>query len=241
MNQTNVPFPEAGAVRVAANPRALPSLRRAGPPGPNRFDDPEGVFVVRYLADTLRGCLIELLARFRYDPEAEQRIASVEGVVEQDDDGSHPGPNALGDWLTIQQVARCHLLDPDARLISVNDAALLARLDRHPSVRAALDASSLATPERPAELDGATIRLPGAIGRNITQAVSRAIYEQDPRPSGLVYRSRLDDDERCWGIYGETAVRFESARLLSPETDGEAVRSAARLYELALPQPWAPP
>lgn len=224
-------------MRVAANPPALPSLRRTGTPGPNRFDDPQCTYSVRYVADRIRGCLVELLARFRYDNEAERRIAAVVGV-DDDAEGAHPGADAVGDWLAVQQVATCQLVEPAAPFVSVNDAAELAALDRHPDVRAVLDTSPLSAPGKPAELDGAAIRLPGAIGRVITQAVSRAVYERDPQPAGIAYRSRLDDNERCFAIYGETPVRFDAPRSLSPAVDGHAVRSAAKLYELALPPTW---
>lgn len=62
--QTNsLRFPDLGAVRVHPDPAALPRLRHEGP-GRNRFDDPQGAFVVRYAAYTLHRCLVETLSRF---------------------------------------------------------------------------------------------------------------------------------------------------------------------------------
>jgi hypothetical protein len=235
-------WPEEGAVRVGPNPAALPSARRPGVVGPNRFDDPEGTFAVRYLADTLRGCLIELLARFRHNDDAEARISSVANV--DPDDGAHPGPAAIADWCKLQQVAaQCHLAQPrEVLLVSVNDAALLADLNQHPQVRAALDiAAKQGLCNKRAELDGATIRLSGPIGRSITQAASRALYDHEPRPSGLAYRSRLDDEERCWALYGETKVIFPEPIPLSPDNQEHrsVARTVAHLYKLELPAEWA--
>jgi hypothetical protein len=126
-------FPSAGALRVAADPARLPSEPRGGEPGPNRFDDPEGRFVVRYLAESLRGCLIELLARFRSNESAEARIAAVVGAK---DDGGHPGAEALADWLPRQRVAICRLIEPAGQLLDVNDVTLQVELDAEPGVRA---------------------------------------------------------------------------------------------------------
>lgn len=230
-------FPPAGVLRVAPDPARLPSEPRGGEPGPNRFDDPEGRFVVRYLADSLRGCLIELLARFRRNDTAEARIAAVVGAT---DDSGHPGAEALADWLPRQRVAVCHLLEPAGVLLDVNDAKLLVELDGEPGVRAVLRASGLGTPDDHVRLDEGTIRLSGRVGRRITQAVSRALYEREPRPAGLAYRSRLDDAERCWALYGETPVRFEPSVPLLPEDAShlEAVRAVAALYDLPLPASW---
>lgn len=230
-------FPPVGVLRVGPEPARLPSEPRGGEPGPNRFDDPEGMFVVRYLAESLRGCLIELLARFRRNDTAEARIAAVVGAK---DDRGRPGAEALAAWLPRQRVAVCHLVEPAGLLLDVNDATLLVELDADPGVRVVLRASGLGTADDPARLDEGTIRLRGLVGRRITQAVSRALYEREPRPAGLAYRSRLDDAERCWALYGETPVRFEPPVALTPEDAShlEAVRAVAALYDLPLPAAW---
>lgn len=66
-------------------PAALPRLRHEGP-GRNRFDDPEGVFVVRYAASSLRGCLVETMSRFRRHPDTEAVLRDIDGV-DPDDPG----------------------------------------------------------------------------------------------------------------------------------------------------------
>jgi hypothetical protein len=53
-----VPLPDSGAVRVHPAPEVLPQLRHEGP-GRNRFDDPHGIFLMRYTAANLRDELTE--------------------------------------------------------------------------------------------------------------------------------------------------------------------------------------
>ncbi len=73
-------MPAGGAVRVHRDPLALPSALRGGEVARNRFDDPSGQFLVRYLATTLRGALLEVLAGFRTSPALERQLAEVAGV-----------------------------------------------------------------------------------------------------------------------------------------------------------------
>ena len=54
--------------------------------------------------------------------------------------------------------------------------------------------------------DAALIRLGGDVGRPITQAVSRALYELHPEVDGIAYWSGIDPSERCWAIYGHVPV-----------------------------------
>lgn len=91
------------------------------------------------------------------------------------------------------------------------------------------------------ELDEATIRLSGALGHGVTQAVSRAIYDHHPRPDGITYRSRLDDDERLWALYDFVNVTFDGERALSPDDENHAqgVVSLATLWGLPLPAAWS--
>lgn len=81
-----IAYPAGGTIRVGVAPGRLPNPPRSeGDPerfsvGPNRLDDPYGRFVMRYTASTPRGCMVELLARFRVSPAAEAVLAAVEGV-----------------------------------------------------------------------------------------------------------------------------------------------------------------
>lgn len=245
MNVPNQPrhdtlqLPTDGAVRVHPEPAALPRLRHEGP-GRNRFDDPLAGFVVRYAADTLHGCLIETLARFRPHPDTEALLRDIEGV---DDDPGEPiyadPPLGLADWLAAQQVGHLQITSPTPQLVDIEEPALLDQLDKHPQVRAALDASGLGTPLDPARLDAAIIRLGGPVGRPITQAASRAVYEWVPGVDGIGYWSRLDSAERCWAIYDHVPVDV-TVTALDPANHEhrDTVRSVAHRFEITLPPQW---
>ncbi len=54
---------------------------------------------MRYSATTLRGCLVELLARFRRNPTAEMVLAAVTGIEEAEE--PYNGTAALVDRLDV--------------------------------------------------------------------------------------------------------------------------------------------
>lgn len=238
---TTISPPVAGAFRVHPAPELLPLAPRPGEPGRNRFDDPDGEFRVRYLASTLRGCCVELLARWQEDRATEDILEDVEGLDEFDD-LNLPDPEkiqGIRDWASKQLVVRC-MVDNREPLIDIDNSELLVELDKHPLVRAALQASPLGAETRRAHLDHAIIRLSGPVGRPITQAVSRAVRETYPFIRGLGYWSRIDDNERCWAVYQEAPVRFSESEQLHPDNPvhREAMRSAARLLQVNLPPEW---
>jgi hypothetical protein len=206
-------------------------------PGPNRYDDPNGLYTVRYLAENLTGALLETMARFRPSPDAEALLASITGV--EPDDLEHPDPAAgVADWLTHQHLGRITLAQP-APLVDIHDPTLLRDLDKHPLVRAALQASGLGTPLNPARLDEAVVRLGGPVGRPITQALSRALREWHPDLAGLAYRSRIDDQEWCWALWNTTPVDI-TVEPLTPthRHHRRAVQQAASALEITLPPHW---
>jgi hypothetical protein len=234
-------LPAGGGVRVHPQPAALPRLRHEGP-GRNRFDDPDGGFVVRYAASTLNGCLVETMARFRPHPETEALLRAIEGV-DADDPGEalYREPMAgVADWLRAQKVGRLQITSPMPVLVDIETPATLDQLDKHPRVRAALDASGLGTPLDPARLDTAIIRLGGWVGRPITQAASRAVYDWLVGVDGIGYWSRLDPRERCWAIYDHVPVDV-TVGPLDPNFDEhrDAVRAIAARFEIVLPRQWA--
>jgi hypothetical protein len=141
----SVSFPAAGVVRVHPEPAALPRLRHEGP-GRNRFDDPEATYVVRYAANSLHGCLVETMARFRPDPRTEQLLATIAGVDDDPAEAAYANPTiGVGDWLDRQCVGLVRITSPRPLLVDVEAVELLDALDKHPRVRAALDASGLGT------------------------------------------------------------------------------------------------
>lgn len=241
----DVPWPPAGVVRVHFDPAALPHL--GDEPGVNRFDDPRprtiDRFLMRYAGTTLRGCLLELLASFRDNAEAEERIAAID-----DDPDLVPAPPVaewqhIADFLQERKVAT--ITASSLTAVSINDPALQHELDREPGVRAILDSDAAreALLERhgsSVHLDNAAIRLSSETGRYITQACALALYDRDPKPDVIHYRSRHDDREDCWAIYHHTEVEIGPAEGLSPDVPehAEAVSSVAKLWGLPLPPAW---
>jgi hypothetical protein len=226
-------FPDRGALRVHPAPDKLPAPRRGEEPGLNRFDDPDNEFVVRYLGEMLRGCLLETMARFRASRRAEELLNAVQGLEPGEERPDLDPERGLADWLSKQRIGTCHL-SSEVTLVSVNDPALLAELDVEPRVRDALRDIGQE------ELDEAVIRLGGKeAGRKVTQVVSRILWERGI--AGLAYTSRHDDSERCWAIYGTTRVHFDERMAvldpLNPE-HAAAVADVAALFRIQLPSGW---
>jgi len=229
-------LPQRGAFRVHPDPGALPHLTHSGP-GRNRYDDPLNAYGVRYVAENLTGALLETMARFRAVPTVQSRLAAVIGV--EDDDPSYSQMDAIRDWLAMQRVGLVTLADPRA-LVDVHDPLLLADINKHYQVVAALEASELGTALNPATLDEGVIRLGGPRARPITQAVSRAMYEgYRDVVGGIAYRSRLDDQEWCWALWDDTDVIVVDEPLTPLRRHHrQAVQHAATALEIQLPLNW---
>lgn len=236
-------FPVAGTIRLHPDPTWIPGTTSAARPPRHRFDDPEGGprgFAVRYTASTLRGSLLECLAQFRPSPEA----LALEEAVEHGDDFA-PSPDeeasfAVRDFLAAVRVGRCKVVDP-SECVSIHDPRLQAELDTRDRVR-----STLTTPPARsalgsnAHLDEALVRLGGPLGRPITQACAREIYEAQPRVAGIHHLSRHDDDEPCWAIFHDANVDFPEIESLDPtlRPHREAVQRVLAMWGIAAPQAW---
>lgn len=233
-------------MRVHYNPGALPHLDDE--PGWNRFDDPRprtaDRFLMRYAASSLRGCLLELLAAFRRVPEVHDREAAVDTT--DPDFVEAPGAEDwqhIADFLKGRKVAR--LEATYLSVVSINDPALQRELDAEPAVRAVLDTPAARTAlleagGRRVHLDNAAVRLSSEVGRYLTQACALALYDREPPPDAIHYRSRHDDAEDCWAVYHHAEVTIGEAAELSPSVaeHARAVRSVADLWGLPLPPAW---
>jgi hypothetical protein len=193
---------------------------------------------MRYTAENLRGCLVETTARFRPNPAADALLAAVE-FVDADADPAVSTDQAVADWLAEQRVGRVTLVTPQPLLVDIEAADLLVDLDTHLLVLEAIDNSPLRDGPAPVHLDAALIRLGRDVGRPITQAVSRALYELHPEVDGIAYWSRIDPSERCWAIYGHVPVDV-SITDLSAENPfhRRAVQEVADLLRVPLPPAW---
>lgn len=149
----------------------------------------------------------------------------------------------IADFLEQREVAT--ITAGGLATVSINDPAVQHELDQEPAVRAVLDTDAArdALLERHgsrAHLDNAAIRLSSETGRYITQACALALYDRDPKPDAIHYRSRHDDREDCWAIYHHTTVEIGPAEALSPDVPehAEGVNSVAKLWDLPLPPVW---
>lgn len=239
-------FPVDGGWRVHPEPASLPRRPRfeEGESALNRFDDPVGQYRVRYIASSLRGCLLEVLgASFRVRAAVEDRLAAVTNadphvgdLIDREKKELEPAGCVPLQWLEAQWVARCHIT-ADEQFVNVMDSGFLAAHNRHPRVRRAIDRH---LGDR-YDLDAGTILLGLELGRPVTQAVSAVLWDEGH--AGIRYVSRLDIEEECWAVFDRVPVSFEVAVPLDPTDDvhRSAVTSAAALLGLRLPEAWTEP
>jgi hypothetical protein len=140
----------------------------------------------------------------------------------------------MSEWLEKQRVGTVRVLPAGAFVDVEHDRALIA-LDKHPSVRAAIE------PLDPSgRLDTGLVRLGGPHGRRISQAVGTAVREWVPAALWVGYHSRLATDEVCWAIWESTNVDVTTTRLdPSNEQHRDGVKRVATLFEIELPPNWS--
>lgn len=219
------------AWRVHRNPTALPSLPVDGESPPNRFDDPQREYRVRYWATNKRGAFIECLARFRSNDETQYRLRSRTGVDEKAEPRTRPGIVPVAFLRNIKEV-KARVSDPKHEFVDVAAPETHTELNKHPRVRRALRDSGLGAKGSSVDLDEATIRLPGPRGRRISQAVSRVVFEET-EASGLHYTSRLDTTESCWAVFDWVKTKFSEPKPIDPSDPD--LRSAALTLGVDLP------
>jgi hypothetical protein len=199
---------------------------------------------MRYTATSLRGCLLELLARFRHNEEASAREAALDI-----DDPEFVDPPQVEDWQHIadftarRKVGTLQVHEPV--VVSVNDPVVQHALDSEPAVRAVLDSTEARTALLESggvqvHLDNAAIRLSSEVGRYLTQACALALYDRERQPDVIHYRSRHDDAESCWAIYHYVDVAVLQVVNFSAAVEGhrQAMRCVAELWDLPLPPEW---
>lgn len=231
MELATVRPPPEGLWRAHRDPLALPQPSPGEAP-PNRFDDPQGQYRVRYLATTPRGAFLEVLARFRRSPEADERLQAVTDV--DDDLETPPSPATVpASFLASLRLVRAYPA-ADAEFVDVAAVTVQSRLGQHRLVRQALDTAQLGSAHHPAQLDEATIRLGGPRGRPITQVISRVVFEETTA-AGIRYTSRVNANEECWAVFEATPLSFDEPELIA--RDDPALREAVDQLVLKLPSP----
>lgn len=213
--------PPAPLHRVArgSDPWSYPSWAYADPDGTfgNRWDDPDDVYRVLYACSQRRGCFVEVLSRYRPDPQVAAELAEIAGP----DDSLPPGHLPLH-WLDNRTLGGARV---EGQFVDIGHTASLGYLNSHPPARA------IAKEYGFDEVDAATIRLKAP--RSMTQRLGRLIFEMnDPRFAGVEYASRLGDELINWAI-------FEDCALITPvfwervERDDPDLVSAMQTLNLA--------
>jgi hypothetical protein len=252
-----VPFPDAGAMRVHKTPWDVyrPSSHSDGASqerGPNRFDDPHHHYPVRYLGEHLRVCLLEVMARFRANADAEALLAQMTPGSEDPelDDLVDPAQvQGVTDFLAMNQVAifRPPPSAPLTTSVDVFDPDLLTALDGHHRIRKQLRQPAVLAAYGDAQgdvhLDGSLIRNASTkVGRPVTQEISWLLFNV-LHVQALRYFSRHSegDEAVCWAVRGDVPLDVKSAEYLDAANPHhrDAVQYVSDRYDLPLPLPWA--
>lgn len=251
-----VAFPAEGAFRVHPRPDEVyqPTPSPDGsrqPPGPNRFDDPHHHYSVRYLAELLYVCLLEVLARLRDHHEADRVLEQMTPGLDDpalEDLHDPEQVRAVENFLATNKVANFGPPAPAVldKLVDVFDGALLDALDDHHWIRDELARTEVVAaygdPGQQVHLDGSLIRNAAKkVGRPVTQRVSRLLLDI-VGVRGLRYYSRHEEGDaaRCWAILGQVHLPVRSLEALDPtnELHSTAVQLVADRYRLPLPPAW---
>jgi hypothetical protein len=154
-----------------------------------RWDDQEGNFRTIYTADSLLGCFLELLAKFR---PSRTLLAELDEI---EDDGSidqhlESRPGAVGyRWLENRQYGPAHL---SGSYCFITHSRSVAALTAHyPLARHDLT---------PSDVDVALLK--EARDRRLTRSIARWLYDlQDVIIDGVRFTSRHGDEIRMWAIF----------------------------------------
>jgi hypothetical protein len=151
----------------------------------NRWDDPQKIYRVLYTSSSILGCFLEVLARFRPNPNL---IEAFDEILENDDHlplTEEPGTVPM-EWLNARRLAEAP--DIQGTFAALGHSESLACLNR--------DLVGLVKAHGLEELDGAAIRQKAP--RALTQAISAYVYNSvtsaGSQYAGIYYLSRWGDD-----------------------------------------------
>ncbi len=250
-----VPFPDHGGLRVHPHPdqvyRPAPDPSGAPqPPGPNRFDDPHHHYPVRYFAEHLYVCLLEVMARLRANADADAILLHMTPGLDHRAlrDLVDPTKSAeVEGFLATNKVAVFMPPEnaPVGRLVDVFNPDLLAALDSHHRIREQLCRREVVDAygkDGTIHLDGSLIRNASKkVGRPVTQEISWLLIDV-LHVRGLRYYSRHAEGEEavCWALHGDVPMHILPAKSLDPTNDQHrsAVQRVADQYRLPLPARW---
>ena len=197
-----------------------------------RWDAPAGEYRTIYAGSSYFACLVEVLARFRPDPE----LVAIANLIEEDElDAAMYATVDAGivdpAWFAVRRVARADL---SGSYCDVSDSTTIATLRQHFAAMAIRD-FGLADFDASALLDSGP--------RALTQQVGRFIYQLSFGESvpfdGVRFLSRHGADLELWAVFERSDDQARSRHLDHVSTatidpaDSEVVR-ALRLHSLVV-------
>lgn len=191
-----------------------------------RWDDHNGQFRTVYVAESLLGCLLEVLSRFRPDPQLAAELDTI--VVDAADDQQFPTALA-GQVPTAWLEPRCAgtaLLT--GTFIDVRSPGTVREIRHHLGAHA--------TTLGVTDLDAASLKLSSP--RAFTQHVAAWVYQQPVNPTGIRFGSRHGDELTLWAVFEHAGDEHSSNALTSHvekplDTLTPALLTAFELFDLS--------
>lgn len=191
---------------------------------PGRWDDPDGRFRTMYVAESLLGCLLEVLAHARKEA---YMAAALDEIEEDEEDADQfptirPGYVDRG-WLAPRSAATAVLYGQYCRVTAAESIAELYPVFIAATLRAGHE-----------DFDAALLKDGGA--RKITRAVAAHLYVQ-PDVDGVEFASRHGDEATMWAVFEQPHDTAVSGHLTktgenSIEEDDPALVEVFRLLGL---------
>ncbi|MCZ2403460.1 RES family NAD+ phosphorylase [Paenarthrobacter sp. Z7-10] len=155
---------------------------------PGRWDDPNGRFRTMYLAESLVGCLLEVLAHARKEP---YMVAAL-GEIEEDPEDAREFPTLEPGtvdraWLGPRCAANVVLYGKYCRVTATETISALYPLFIAATLKDGHD-----------DFDASVLKSGGA--RTITRAVAAHLYLV-PHVNGVEFNSRHGDEAKMWSVF----------------------------------------
>lgn len=186
-------------VRVGRQPQQTP------PPGSapyHRFDDPDRGYRVWYTAETVRGCLLEVVQSLRPHRDTLAALQRVDGVGREQIVLDLAAATAR--WVAGQQVVWAQV--PDLPAVDLTDPTVMDALDRTPLVQQAMTAAGYGAQ---VHLDLGIVLSGDPAARQVSQAIGATVYRLSARTGGIRYQSRRGA-EICWALFDRVQVGWWS-------------------------------
>ena len=191
-----------------------------------RWDDSDGQFRTVYVGDSVLGCLLEVLAKFRPDlVVAAQMDDIVVDEVDQVEYPTAPAGQVPRSWL-VPRCAGIALMN--GTFADVRKPATVREIrDRFGSTAAALDLD---------EIDAAVLKLTAP--REFTQRVAAWLYQRPENFTGTRFGSRHGDEFTLWALFerpedGEVPPALTQPHEEPLDSDTPALLHAFELFGLS--------